>query len=298
MKSKVNEIKNKTDNSQGIVSTIFLLAFIVLSVINFMFIPILFALIIFILILFPGIIYILLGKVTRRWGLSILFALLIQILVLAVIGIWLYTDATSLINNFQNQPKYIVYTENNDVVFASNFNPGNNLNFSEIPESEIKPLLETQNKKDKFLIFIDAKIFDPLDENIQVPFGDTTQEISKQEAFGILRSGNPFNQVISYLKKTNPELSSTLGLLSEQQASELSNQLFQSLEVKKDSIKTIVLAILLEETVKKEGIGYIFDSIDNNIIYIKPDSYASIWIIKHIPKEQLKQFLPPELTSF
>lgn len=307
----------------GLTSTIFLIVFLSITVLSFIFLPILFSLILFLAILFPILLYISLGKLTKRWGMSLLFTTLIHFVLIIILAIWIYQDTTNLMNNIKTQPKYLLYQENSTVAFASKIDLTSNMNITEISKSEISEIINFINRKDKFVIIIDAKIFNPLNETISIPIQDQNIEVSKQDALAILKSDNSLSIVLKYLTKNNPELSKDLPpeLLQQIKDGNISKELEQAMQqtqnqgqvsnknnlqqlqqtptsgFDKNSIKPIALTLLLAETAREQGIDYIFDSLNNNNIQIKPDSYITLWIIKHIPFKEIKPYLPQDLTN-
>lgn len=302
--------------SSGLTSTIFLIIFSLITILSFFFLPILFSIILFLTILFPLLLYIILGKLTNRWGLSLLFTTLIHFVLIIILALWIYQDTSNLINNAKTHTKYLLYQENNTIVFASKIYLNSNMNITEIPKSEIPEIINSINKKDKFVIIIDSKIFNQLNETISIPIQNQNMQVSKQDALEILKSDDPLGLVLKYLTKNNPELSKDLPpeLLQQIKEGNISKELEQAMKDQslgqnnlqqipglsgfdKNSIKLFVLIFLLAETIKEQGTEYIFDSLTNNNIQIKPDSYITFWIIKHIPFKELKPYLPKDLTN-
>lgn len=295
-------LKEETKPKKHIVSTVFLVIFLLLTLLSFIFLPLLISLIIFVLFLFPILLYIILGKLTNHWLIMLPVVFLIQIILLAGLGYWIYSDAIFLMNNFQSQPKYLLYQDGKIIPlgFLITAEAQQELPFKILANDDIKSIIATINKKDKFVIIVKKEFFTPLPETIDANLGEQKLQIPKTVALELLKSDKPKEIVLEYMAIINAE---NLGLpedmLEQIKQGNIPEQLKQEMEkstmdVTDEQVKMLTLGLLFAKTIELKGTNYIFESFRNGNIIVKP-FYISIWILEHIPVDFIKPFLPPEL---
>lgn len=300
------EPKSKEENKH-LTSTVFLIIFLLITIISFIFFPILISLILFILILFPILLYIILGKLTKRWVLSFFISLIIYVILLAILVFWIYTDTTNLITNMQQQPKYLLYREGNTIPFGYSFTSldfnikQGDMPFKQLSTDEIRNVVNTINKKDKFVIIFKKEFFNPLPETIELNVDNQDFKIPKATAFEILQSQEPDKILLQYVATTNQESKDIPpDVLAQIQqgniTSEMQKQFQEQMPIDKSQIKAMVLGLMAVKTAQSQGIDYLFDSLANNNLDIKP-TYIGVWVFKHLPIREVKPFLPPDLQQ-
>lgn len=302
--AKNKEIKQEKEPQakKHILSTLFLIIFLAITLLSFIFLPILISLIIFILILSPMLLYIVLGKLSHRWTLCFFISAFIYILLIAGLGFWIYTDVASLMNNFQGQPKYLLYKDGKIIPlgFLVTAESQEELPFKMLTNDDIRSIIATINNKDKFVIIIKREFFTPLPDTIDAGIGEQKLQIPKTAALELLKSDNPKEIALKYMAITNAE---SLGLpqdmLEQIKQGNIPEQLKQEMEkstmdVTDEQVKMLTFGLLFVKTIELKGNNYILESFRNGNIVLKP-FYISIWILEHIPVDFIKPFLPPEL---
>lgn len=307
--AKATNSSEKETKPKGIVSTVFLVAFALITLISFVLLPIVISLALFILVLFPVLLYLILGKLTKRWGLSVVYTLLIQIILLGILGFYVYTDTKAFTNNLQTQPKYILYQEGDNIILGYALNSFDFDKFVEqnqtvlkaLSSEDVKQILNNINQKDKFVIILNSKFFDPLPETIDIEMEGQTLNLPKSSALEILKSDAPEDIILKYAIQNSIQLQDLPPEILEQvQQGNLPSQLKQYMETQmpfdKTLIKPATLAVLTSKVIESQGLEYVFTSLKDNILQVKP-FYISLWALKNMPVKEVSVYLPQGLQQ-
>lgn len=292
-----------TQEKRHIVSTIFLIIFLALTLLSFIFLPILFSLILFIFIFFPILLYIILVKLTHRWIICLFVSFFIYVIVIAGLGFWIYSDAMSLSNNAQSQPIYVLYKDGNSIPLAINARDLNFSSGSKVPvlaQADIKKIWDSKDEKDKFVIIINKEFFDVTPENLDFEVQGANISMTKAEAFNIITSADPTNILIMKMANSGGLTDLPPQILEQVKQGnipdELKQQIMQQGSFDIPTLKVMVFGLLIMKTIQVQGLDYVFESAANGRIVVKP-FYVSVWIIEHIPLEIVKPLLPSDLQT-
>ncbi|HLC86606.1 MAG TPA: hypothetical protein VJG30_04940 [Candidatus Nanoarchaeia archaeon] len=254
-------------------STIVLLVVVILSILAFLFLPLLLAVAVFLAVLLPVIIFVLIKKWISKTFASVVFSFSVWLNIVIVL-IPLFAGFAAL--NFAEFSKSlssndkVIAIDDNGLIFAFQFKDFNNVQSVKIYSSrELKNLREnlaSDNLNNLMIFIINKKIFDPV-KSISM----SGIVLSNDEAFEFLAS-----------EDSNAFLSKKLGAAQK--------------DISSDNMKVMAVFKLFEGILNENSAIYIVSSYKSGLIEVYPD-YFSLRLIKYLPDAVLENAVSSLMPS-
>lgn len=277
------------DKKRGLgASWIILFITVGLTILTFIFLPLIISIIIFAAVYLPTTLYILIYKWIDRWFAALVFSfsiwLNIMLIIIPLIGGLVALDLMSFSKDLAEDPKYIIL-DDNGLIFGMSLDSigligeqqtGNR----QSPTLTIDQLAQIQNDinedtlENKIVFKIEKEFFRNIDEIQIEQLGITA---TKDEIITMLTAEDPS----AILEE---KLSSTIGVPG--------LELDQLGDIDNEQIKTMAFFLLIQKTIEQEGTDYIIKELKNDNIKIYPEKTSLKMLIKLMPPEILSSLLP------
>ncbi len=274
---------------------IFLLVAVGLSILTFIFAPILISSILFLGIFLPIILYILIYKWLDRWFAALVFSfsvwLNILVILIPLIGGILAIDLYRFSQDFSSQNKYIAL-DDNGLIFGVNLNnniasnndkkPFTILTKIQLSQLEAEILTKVNNK----LIFVvDKSVFNSVD-SITPPQLSIT--LKKEEIFKLLKSDDAALDTKNLLLNKASSVSLP---------PEIRNKISQQVNISSDDIKISLIYLMLQDLLQKKGTDYLVHELKQGKIKVYPERTSLNLLIALVPENVIGDLLPKSLDS-
>ena len=241
----------------------------------------------------------------KGWGKKFLYTTLLSLIVLGVVGLFVWQDLTELKENFPTGRKMFLMKSNGDymagIVIREFTDPDTTTYVSEELLASYKDLDLNAIKDDNFKVFImEEQFFEPTES---VDMG--TVIISKDQLLSFLRDENPIDSFVDYFIEQNRESSVNKALenLGLEGDGEVRRQLEQSYDEKRGELAASVKAdlgvttnsqmrgmlfsVLMFETLNTQDQTYLLEQYQKNNLVIYPETII-FSIVKLVPLSAVK----------
>lgn len=266
-------------------SWIVLIAASILGILTFLFAPVYIAIIMFIVLFLPIILFILINAWVKRWVVSTVFTFSVWLnIVILIIPLFVglaAMDISKFAESLSEDPKYLALRDD-QIFFAVKIDSasfgledivlGNS--FKVLPENELEDLKkEIKSGVENKVVFVLEKEF--FRNTIGVDLEEYNIRLTKDQVFAVLKS----EQAESTLLESGVDSR----ILSAVDESEL---------------KILTLALLMQDTLDRNGPEFFLQELKNSNIKIYPRRFSIELLIKILPENIISQSgLLPDLPS-
>jgi len=307
---------------------VWLLSFVLVSVILYFVLPWYYNVPLFIFVLFPIILFLLIKWPLKRFFLSLLLAIALWILLVGgtvAIGAYVITkDVKEIGREIQEDPKFLLYESNNAIKWGvqltgnSSQGVGGSL-FTPLTQTQVEQIKSQRTIKDshEVIITIKPELFQTLPEDLNFSLGDQSLKTKKSDLLKILEGGSsqalmqqlikntvssqlPTDQLnqIPQLDQNNSDLSSAGQQLPPEFASQAQSFLSSQTNmtaIPDEQMRALILVGLGQKLFEKNGQETIFNAYKEGYIQYAPDHFT-LRLVRMVPAgvvaDTIKNFIP------
>ena len=241
----------------------------------------------------------------KSWGKKFLYTTLLSLIVLGVLGFFVWQDLTDIKENFSTGRKMFLMKSNNDyiagIVIRELDNPDTMTYISEELLANYKDLSFSEIKDNNFKIFIMKEQFFEPTNSLKI----NKLMISKEQLLIFLRDENPIDSFIEYFIKQNKESSIKKAIEDssledneetrqqfEHSYNENKNELAASIKADlgistNSQMKGMLFSVLMFETLNSQDQTYLLEQYQKNNLIIYPETLI-FSIVKLVPLSTVK----------